>query len=151
MPKSLAIPLALLLALPALPVAANSTTHADGSSNHHFAVRHNAERHVVRQFRLTLLPELARLHRFAVDNVGRPGFFGRRGLFGGNGFASGTFYGGSGYDFGGFPYYPSAIDGQPQVFAMAAPPSPRIGDDRATMETTANGVTIIRGPGSHHR
>ena len=142
--------LALGLVLCALPAAANSPMHGGGSPNHHFAVHHN------RQFTLRPLPEVG---GFFFPFGTRFGGFANNGFFGGRGFGDrgfgggywgGGYFGGTGYDLGGFVDPPAGPAREPTVIAMAPPPRP-LGDDRATVETTASGVTIIRGPGSHHR
>jgi hypothetical protein len=138
MPIRALIPLALL-AVSALPAGANGTFRQGGSPNHPIgAVRHRDT------IRLPPLHEILRFHRTPFGGgFARNGFLHR-------GFSGGAiYYGGTAYDYGGFP----TGDGNavpPQVIAMAPPPPPS-GNDRATVETTASGVTIIRGPGSHRR
>jgi hypothetical protein len=128
--------LAIPLALCALPAAANGPMRTGGSPNHHFAVMH----------RFPPLHEVVRLH----GRVVFPRFSRWAGGYG-NGFGGGYgYYGLGGYDLGGYIDGAGASAPGQAVIAMAPPPrSP--GDDRPTVETTTSGVTIIRGPGSHHR
>jgi len=129
----LTLPVALLLSLPALPAAANSF-HGHGSAgmaNHHFFFHHQ---------------------HFPFHGFHRQNPFwawNGRGWNGGWGWGwGGPADWGWGWDWNnGAPGAMTAA----QPYAFPPPPPQRLAqDERPTVETTATGVTIIRGPGSHH-
>ena len=154
------IPLAIgILGLAVVPASAGH-----GSGHAHSGHVHSGHVHAVQNgifFRSTMtgnvLPSFAstnslaalELHQRLVSNAFNSEFirgFGTRGT-GDLGLLSGGFGWGGGFDTYGAPAIPSA----PQVVVLQQPPPPRpAAEAKMTVETTASGVEIVRGPGSRH-
>jgi len=151
MRRSLPFLLAGLVALVAQPAMANQMVVRGSVPHHHHAFFHHRNNHI--QF---LSPTTAPFFfpptstfTLASPFIAQPLPFSTWP----GGWGSGAFAGGFGYgalgDVGGFP----AASAEPRVIVVAMPAASatprRPEDERPTVEQTASGVTIIRGPGAH--
>ena len=131
---ALLLPFAALLTLPALPAAAESG-HDHGGSR--AAFHHDFHQHRPFHFR-------ERRREFGRFREGRREFAGS--LWGG-----GWGWGWPGdWDWGGQAPAAGVPEAPPVGYALPTPPPARIADERPSVETTSQGVVIIRGPGSRH-
>jgi hypothetical protein len=150
MRRSLPLLLLALLAFMAPPAMANqnqAVVRGFVPHHHHFLFRNHTH-----FFSVATTPFFTPTFTLASPFIAQPLPFGS--WPGGSGF--GAFGGGFGgpvaFGEGGFPDVGAGAE--PRVIVVAAPfgapPARRAEEERATVEQTPSGVTIIRGPGSRH-